>query len=81
MENIDIEKLKKFIGVRFINFGESNDVIPKEWVDVWRKKTKKCKWPNANSSQLARNRTGVEDDWKAYKILPLCHASKLTFNM
>ena len=36
-----LDDLKRFVGVRFIGFGASNDVIPKIWIKKWGRKQKK----------------------------------------
>lgn len=38
MENISFDDVKKYIGVVFKDYGESNDSIPMKWVTCWSKK-------------------------------------------
>ena len=67
--------IKKYVGVKFVGFGETNDIIPKKWIVKWEYVTKTCAWPPSNIRALAKENAEVSALWKTYKIIPLCHAS------
>lgn len=77
MENLDLIDVRKFVGIKFENFGDSNDVIPKKWITKWEDKVKKCKWPKVQTASLSRNNVDIKKEWHSYKFIPLCHSSKL----
>lgn len=62
--------------MRFTNYGDSNDVIPKNWIGVRQSKVKKTEWPPKNAAKLAARRADIEDDWTSYSFVPLCHSSE-----
>lgn len=54
IKDCKFEDLKRYVGVKFIRFGRSNDVIPKSWICKWTRKSKKCRWPKENFAGLAK---------------------------
>lgn len=75
MTHVEKENLKCFIGVKFKN-SQSNDVIPRLWINKWKKKSKTVFWPPTDVENLARNKTPPEDSWEAYEVTFMCHSSK-----
>ena len=75
-----LDDLKRFVGVRFIGFGASNDVIPKIWIKKWgKKRKKKYVWLQDCSSEKAKSCAEVQEWWKAYTFEPLYHSCKYQF--
>lgn len=63
--------MKQFVGIHFVGFGLSNDIVPRSWITGSH-----VKWPNKNAGKLAKNIATPLDSWKLYQIEVLCHASK-----
>ena len=71
LDKLSLTEVKKFIGVKFVGYGESNDTIPKQWVFVWSVGSKKVLWPPKNAAFLAKRKSEPENDWHLYDVIPL----------
>lgn len=74
MEYLKLDQLKKFVGVQFLQYGKSNDVIPRCWLQQ-NDANFKAQWPAKNAKFKSKQNVFPEKTWKFYSVKILCHSS------
>ena len=67
-------KLKKFVGVKFLDSKtDENDVVPRIWIRV-TKKSYRVKYPEDSNRVTEMAKCNIEplEDWKSYPVTLLC---------
>ena len=67
-------KLKKFVGVKFLDSkNDENDVVPRSWIRA-TKKTYRVKYPEVSNrvNEMAKANIEPLEDWKSYPVTLLC---------
>ena len=67
-------KLKKFVGIKFVDSKtDENDVVPRSWIRV-TKKSYRVKYPEDSNRVTEMAKMNIEplEDWKSYAVTLLC---------
>lgn len=77
MDEVSIDNLKRFIGIKFNEYN-STDVIPKLWIVNFENNKKSVVYPplECDIQTLSRSESEVSSTWNTYNFTALCHSSE-----